>query len=74
MAITDTTATDLIINKLTKDQYASISSPSNTQLYFVEDEHDTSNYYTKEEVLALIGDLTAQINTLKTRITALENA
>lgn len=74
MAITDTTATDLIINKLTLDQYTAISSPSNTQLYFVEDEHDVTNYYTKEEVLALIGDLTTRINELETRIAALENA
>lgn len=38
MANIETSVTELKINKLTKEQYESIASPSNTELYFVKDE------------------------------------
>lgn len=37
---TDTTVNNLIINKLTKAQYETIASPSDTELYLVPDEID----------------------------------
>ena len=39
---TDTTVNNLIINKLTKAQYDAIESPSETELYLVPDEIDTT--------------------------------
>lgn len=42
MATTDTTVSNLIINKLTKEQYDAIASPSATELYLVPDEIDSS--------------------------------
>ena len=39
---TDTIVSNLIINKLTKAQYDAISSPSDTQLYLVPDEIDST--------------------------------
>ncbi len=38
MATTETSVTQLKINKLTKAQYDGITTPSNTELYFVKDE------------------------------------
>ena len=38
MANIETSVTELKINKLTKEQYESIASPSNTELYFIKDE------------------------------------
>jgi len=70
---TDTNVNNLIINTLTKTQFTGITSPSSNELYFVEDEQDTSNYYTKEEVLELIADLKSEITSLTTRVEALEN-
>lgn len=40
MATTDTTVSNLIINKLTKAQYDAIQSPSDTELYLIPDEID----------------------------------
>lgn len=37
MATTDTDVSQLVINKLTKAQYDDITTPSNTELYFVDD-------------------------------------
>lgn len=39
---TDTTVNNLIINKLTKAQYEAIASPSDTELYLVPDEIDST--------------------------------
>ena len=39
---TDTTVNNLIINKLTKAQYEAITSPSETELYLVPDEIDST--------------------------------
>ena len=52
MATTDTTVSNLIINKLTKTQYDNIQNPSDTELYLVPDVVDnaptsgSSNYVT----------------------------
>ena len=40
--MTDTNVTQLVINKLTKQQYENIQNPSETELYLVPDEIDNT--------------------------------
>lgn len=40
--MTDTNVTQLVINKLTKQQYENIPNPSETELYLVPDEIDNT--------------------------------
>lgn len=39
---TDTSVSNLVINKMTKAQYESLTNPSTTELYLVPDEMDTT--------------------------------
>ena len=62
MATTDTSVSELIINKLTKTQYDNIQNPSDTELYIVPDEVDSAptsgsdNYVTSGGVYTALQD------------------
>lgn len=63
MSTTDTNVNKLIVNKLTASQYEAIETPSNTELYFVEDPEDT--LYAKDaQVVHNVG--TEQVRGVKT--------
>ena len=63
----DTTVNNLIINKLTKVQYENIQNPSDTELYLVPDEIDTSptsgsdNYVTSGGVYTALQNKTDKV-------------
>lgn len=48
MSTTDTDVSQLVINKLTKQQYEGITTPSPTELYFVD---DGETYVTMSDVM-----------------------
>lgn len=62
MTASDTNVQNLIINKLTKQQYEGISNPSPTELYFITDEGEAISTLEDVTLSSLVNDQILKYN------------